>query len=135
MAPARNTITAALTTLALLVTPTAALGQSAGDEQYADPLKDAPSGQTESGGNGSQGKRRSGTNPGAGNSGSSSPESGTGTATTPVPQVPPTATSSRGTAAELPRTGSDTAPVALAGGLLLVAGTLLRRGPARRRSL
>jgi hypothetical protein len=119
----------------LLGAPPAALAQSAGDEQYQDPL---PGGS--SGGSGSSGGN-SGTNApsSGGSSGSTAPStgtSGTGTAPAPTTAAPTTSTgATEGTAAapgELPRTGGDPLIIAMFGGSLLLLGGGMRLAVPRR---
>jgi LPXTG-motif cell wall-anchored protein len=120
----RATAAAALTVLALAPLP-AALAQSAGDEQYADPL--AGGGQPEQQQPRSQPDGASG-----GDSGASAPSS-----PAPAPPAPDaTATDTAGelsapTAATLPRTGAD-AGLQLAAGLALAAVGALSLARLRR---
>ena len=111
--------------------PTAALAQSAGDQQYADPLAgqdgaDAPSagGAGQLGLDGQGGRRRGGNDPGT-----TAPQA---TAAQPTAS---TAQSASGQADALPRTGLDVAPLIALGAALLTAGLLLHLvvGPPRRR--
>jgi LPXTG-motif cell wall-anchored protein len=111
--PARRRITALAATLAVAGAPGIALAQNgAGDEQYSDPFQTTPA-----------------------------PKATTKPKPTPVQPVPhqqvqsqqepepqPTATATQtGGGGELPRTGLDLAPLALAGVALVAAGLLLRR--------
>ena len=113
--PARRRIAALAATLALAATPGIALAQNgAGDEQYSDPFQTT-----------------------------AAPKATTKPKPTPVQPVPhqqvqsqqqpepqPTATvtaTKTGGGGELPRTGLDLAPLALAGIALVAAGLLLRR--------
>ncbi|MEN3283684.1 MAG: hypothetical protein V7607_4824 [Solirubrobacteraceae bacterium] len=111
--PARRRIAALAATLAVAAAPGGALAQNgAGDEQYSDPFQTAPA-----------------------------PKATTKPKPTPVQPVPhqqvqsqqqpdpqPTATATQtGGGGELPRTGLDLAPLALAGLALVAAGLLLRR--------
>jgi LPXTG-motif cell wall-anchored protein len=111
--PARRRITALAATLAVAAAPGIALAQNgAGDEQYSDPFQTTPA-----------------------------PKATTKPKPTPVQPVPhqqvqsqqepepqPTATATQvGGGGELPRTGLDLAPLALAGIALVAAGLLLRR--------
>jgi len=125
----RATTFAGLVLMALALIPTTALAQSAGDEQYADPLAQrpdsspAPSSPAPS--SGAQDDSGSGTAP-------ASPQ-----APTPVAEQSADATAAQQApgAKPLPRTGVDVAPIALAGAGLLTGGLLLLAlaGPARNR--
>lgn len=114
-----------------VLAPTAAVAQSAGDEQYADPLAGQDQGSNNSG-SGSQG--------GSGADGQGSDgEDSTGTpvqAQDDAPQA--TANSAQaagGQSKDLPRTGLDVAPLIAIGAALLTTGLVLHLalGPARRR--
>jgi LPXTG-motif cell wall-anchored protein len=125
----RKLFTALLASAALLASPSAALAQSAGDQQYADPLADTPSkGDSGSGNSGSQGN--------SGNSGSGT-QGTTGSGTTATPsQAAPGTPAQPGAAAQgqaLPRTGSDGALLLAAGAILLGSGMLIRVGVTARR--
>jgi LPXTG-motif cell wall-anchored protein len=109
--PARRRIAALAATLAVAAAPGVALAQNgAGDEQYEDPFQTTPA-----------------------------PKATTKPKPTPVQPVPhqqvqtqqqpqPTATATQtGGSGELPRTGLDLAPLALAGIALVAAGLVLRR--------
>jgi hypothetical protein len=114
-----RTLAAAGACLALAGTPAAALAQSAGDEQYADPLagqqqpKPKPPASSDDGGG----------NAGGGNSGTSTPAA--------TPQSTPTAAQTATTtptaapAGQLPHTGMDVGPLVAAGVPLLAAGLAL----------
>jgi LPXTG-motif cell wall-anchored protein len=111
--PARRRIAALAAILAVAAAPGVALAQNgAGDEQYSDPFQTTPA-----------------------------PKATTKPKPTPAQPVPhqqvqsqqqpdpqPTATATQtGGGGELPRTGLDLAPLALAGLALVAAGLLLRR--------
>jgi LPXTG-motif cell wall-anchored protein len=109
--PARRRIAALAAILAIAAAPGVALAQNgAGDEQYEDPFQTTPA-----------------------------PKATTKPKPTPVQPVPhqqvqtqqqpqPTATTTQtGGGGELPRTGLDLAPLALAGIALVAAGLVLRR--------
>ena len=127
----KKTFTALLATTVLLTAPSAALAQSAGDQQYADPLADTPS-QNDSGGGGNSGSQ--------GNSGSGSGSqgsTGSGTSGTTQGQAAPADPAAEATTAQnsaLPRTGSDSALLLAAGAVLLGSGMLLRLGVTARRA-
>ena len=111
-----------------LAAPAPALAQSAGDDQYVDPLGGAapPSG-------------GSGSGSGSGSGGGGTAGAGAGTAGTTAGQnADGSAPSSAGSAAaardELPRTGFPAGLAAGAGLLMLSAGTGLRLGLRRRAS-
>jgi LPXTG-motif cell wall-anchored protein len=111
---------------AALALPAGAWAQSAGDDQYQDPF--APgSGQTDEGGNGTDGSSDS-----AGSDAPSAqpaPEPSAPEPSAPEPSAPeaPTPVAPAANAQELPRTGADERLVALAGTVLLVSGLALRR--------
>jgi LPXTG-motif cell wall-anchored protein len=119
---------APIAALTLALTPTTALAQSAGDEQYEDPFSDEQS--QSSSGSGSSGSGGSGT---AGASASGSAAQATPSTAAP-PAAAPAAAASAGTAAaeggELPRTGLDAGLVAAIGAGLLGMGLVLRRRTA-----
>jgi LPXTG-motif cell wall-anchored protein len=110
-----------------LASPAAALGQSAGDEQYEDPFAPEP-GQSDDGGSAGD---DSGQEPAAGGTAEPAPE--------PAPAAAePAATTAQAPdgGGELPRTGADTGWLALSGMVLLGGGIALRvrlSEPARRR--
>ena len=91
-----------------LAAPAAALAQSAGDEQYADPF-----GKVE--------KKKS-----SSNQGSSGTQSQTGQSTQSQPQAQAAQTQST-SSSELPRTGAPAGLLAATGAALLGSGGLLRR--------
>ena len=112
--------------LAALAFPAASLAQSAGDDQYQDPLAGQPSG----GNSGNSGS--------TGNSGSSGSSGSTGTGTAPAPTTPSTTSGgSEGTApqagaaaspsGELPRTGFDVVLTIEIGLALLLTGIVTQR--------
>jgi LPXTG-motif cell wall-anchored protein len=93
-----------------LAAPAAALAQSAGDEQYADPF-----GKVE--------KKKS-----SSNQGSSGTQSQTGQPTQSQPQAQAAQTQTQSTSSsELPRTGGPAGLLAATGAALLGSGGLLRR--------
>ena len=105
-----------------LALPGAALAQSAGDDQYADPFDE------------SQGQQQEDANPpseqGGGQPGDATAEAPAETQV--VPEAPPTDSSTTGAPAvegseTLPVTGLPAVVLALAGALLFAAGTTLRR--------
>jgi LPXTG-motif cell wall-anchored protein len=117
---------APIAALILALTPTAALAQSAGDDQYSDPFGDEQS--QSSGGSGGSGSSGSA---GAG----SAPSASSGSAAQAAPSTAaPAATAASGTAAaeggQLPRTGLDAGLVAAIGAGLLGIGFVLRRRTA-----
>jgi hypothetical protein len=118
MAPRRSL--AALLVVVGLAVPSAALAQSAGDNQYQDPFGGDSGGQQGSSG---------------GDQGSSSGGSGTTTTAqaaptvTPVPTAPaiaPPTQNAAPAAQQLPRTGGDPITPAVAGFWLLLGGVALR---------
>ena len=129
--PARRALT--LFTLALaLAAPAAAMAQSAGDEQYVDPL----GGQTTQGSGGSSGSSQGssgstsqGSSPSTSqSSGSSSPAPATAT-----PAPAPAAGGSSAAPTTLAHTGADLRLLAGLGLLLLAGGLALRRAAYGRR--
>jgi LPXTG-motif cell wall-anchored protein len=100
--------------------PVAHAAQGAGDDQYSDPFTGSD------GGGSNQGSSGSGS---SGSSGSSSGSSGSGSPAAPVVAAAPSApaTNASGAADQLPRTGLDAGPLALAGVALLLGGAALRR--------
>jgi LPXTG-motif cell wall-anchored protein len=125
-----RSLVAPLAALILTLSPAAALAQSAGDQQYADPFGNNE--QNESGGGSSGGGGGSGGSSGGGQSQSAPSTSGvagaqaqgtTGTATSSSS----TATTAQSQSGQLPRTGLDAGLVAALGAVLLLAGLALRR--------
>lgn len=101
----RGAVAVGFACVAMAVAPALAIGQSAGDDQYVDPLSGATGGGSGSGSNGSEST--------AGSAGSGS-SSGSGSGATGLP-------------GELARTGVEL-PLAAGAGVLLLAGGLgLRR--------
>jgi LPXTG-motif cell wall-anchored protein len=119
----RTFVTALATlTLATLAFAPAALAQSAGDDQYSDPLA-------------GDGQQQEPASPGGGGD---QPSDAPAPAPAPAaPSGPDTPTSSGGpadttlaapqTGESLPRTGAEPVPIVAAGAVLLLAGALLRR--------
>jgi LPXTG-motif cell wall-anchored protein len=96
--------------------PVAAVAQSAGEDQYTDPLSpDAGGGSDSGGGSGGGGGSAGGESSGGG--------SGGGNAPAPAPQAAPAQASSD----QLPRTGFPVVLPLVAGGALLAGGAVLRR--------
>lgn len=106
--PMRRRLLAALAAVTLLAAPAAALGQSAGDEQYADPFGDVNEPTQEEGA--SNGSPEPAADPTA-------PATGPATAAGADP----------GTGNSLPNTGFPAALSALLGALLLGTGVSMRR--------
>jgi hypothetical protein len=107
----RRRLIAALLAAALLAAPAAALAQSAGDEQYADPFGEVKEPSQENGGS-----------------------TGSGTPGTDTPVAAPAAgaqdgagSDSRSGSATLPHTGFPAALTAILGTLLLTIGASARR--------
>jgi LPXTG-motif cell wall-anchored protein len=120
---------APIAALILALTPTAALAQSSGDDQYSDPFGDEQS--QSSGGSGGSGGSGSSGSAGSG----SAPSASSGSAAQAAPSTAaPAATAASGTAAaeggQLPRTGLDAGLVAAIGAGLLGIGFVLRRRTA-----
>lgn len=124
----RSTATAVLLAIALLAFPAASIAQSAGDNQYSDPL------QGDNGANSSNGNATSTGGGGGSNSGSS----GGGGGSTPVTSPTPTAQAPTSTAStaqegsptppgELPRTGFDVILTIELGLAMLLSGVVVQR--------
>jgi hypothetical protein len=113
---------AALAVAVLLVTPSAALAQSAGDNQYQDPFAGSGGGGSGGGGGKSrQANQGSGSSSGGQSSGGGSAQAAQSAGTTQ------SATSQQATPGkQLPRTGGEPGLVALLGAGLIVAGAGLR---------
>jgi len=134
-----RTLTALLAAASLGATaaPVAVHAQSAGDQQYEDPLSGSDGGGGGGGGNdngsgsGESGSGQSGSGSGQSGSTGTAPDSGAaaGTQTT----TPPATSADTGSASQLPRTGFPVAPAALAGAMLLAAGAALRRSATNTR--
>lgn len=101
--------------------------QSAGDDQYSDPFGSSGQG---------SGSSKPKPKPSTSQTQAQAPATGTGSGSAPAATAPATATAAADPAAasQLPRTGTDARPVALAGLVLLLLGLALRRrtAPARR---
>jgi LPXTG-motif cell wall-anchored protein len=107
----RRRLTAALLAAALLAAPAAALAQSAGDEQYADPFGEVKDPSQENGGSTGSGTPGTDTTvaaPAAGAENGAASDSGSGSAT-------------------LPHTGFPAALTAMLGALLLTIGAFVWR--------
>jgi len=104
--PVRSLIVAWLLALAL---PAAALAQGAGDEQYQDPFGEEPAQQEPA--------------PTATPAPAAPSQAAPAPTATPAPAAPAPA----GSGDQLPYTGADAGPLALAGALLVGAGVALRR--------
>ena len=115
----RHTAVLLAALIALAALPVAAVAQSAGQEQYTDPL---------GGGGGSAGGGSSGggSSSGNGSSGSGSGGGGGGSVQPAQSQAPP-AQPAQANPNELPRTGIPVALLAVSGGVLLASGAALRR--------
>jgi LPXTG-motif cell wall-anchored protein len=111
----KRTSIASVAVACALALPASAVAQSAGDNQYQDPLATPNSSQPKS-----STPRSTSPAPSQG----SSAGSGSGTAGTSTAPATPSATA---TTSGLPRTGADPAPLALIGLALLGGGLGLRR--------
>ncbi len=122
----RRTFVTALATLALAALALAPAGaaQSAGDDQYSDPLAGDRQQEPSSRGGGEPSDAPAPAPAPAAPTGPDTPTSdgGTADATAAAPQ----------TGESLPRTGAEPVPIAAAGTALLLAGALLRRLVLRR---
>jgi hypothetical protein len=116
--PITRRLAAPLAVLILTVFPAAALAQSAGDQQYADPFGNNEQNQSGGGSSGGGG--------GSGDGGSSSASGGGQSQAAPTSSTTGTATQSGG--GQLPRIGI----VAALGAVLLLAGLALRASRRRR---
>jgi hypothetical protein len=107
----------------MLALPASSLAQSAGDDQYQDPLAGQPSGGGHSGGGGSSGS--TGSTGSTGSSGSApvtpAPSAGTSAATTPQ------ATAAQSSSGQLPRTGFDVILTIELGLAMLLTGVVAQR--------
>jgi LPXTG-motif cell wall-anchored protein len=101
-------LVALVATVLALAAPAAALAQSAGDEQYADPFGKVEKKESSSG------------------QGSSGTQSQTGQSAQSQPQAPAVQTQTT-SSSELPRTGAPAGLFAAMGAALLGSGALLRR--------
>ena len=124
-------LAAPLAALILTLSPAAALAQSAGDQQYADPFgnnEQNQSGGGSSGGGGGGGSSGGGQSQGAPSSGvaGAQAQGTTGTATSSST----TGTTAQSPSGQLPSTGLDAGLVAALGAVLLLAGLALRRRTA-----
>jgi hypothetical protein len=119
----------ALALIALLVAvalPAAAIAQSAGEDQYTDPLQGGGSGSTGGGGSGGGGSS-GGSGGGGGGNAPAQPASTQSDDPTPAQAAPAQADDSDG--GGLPRTGFPVA-VLVGAGLILLSGGLALRRPA-----
>ena len=132
--------------LALVAMPSSALAQSAGDDQYSNPVPqtEAPSSNGSGGGSGSSGSGSSGSGSGSGAGAGAQAGAGTTAGTSSSGQTSPqssTSDSSGSTSSEsgsndsgetLPRTGLPIGVLAALGLLLTVSGRRLRRASEER---
>jgi hypothetical protein len=125
----RSTATAVLLAIALLAFPAVSFAQSAGDNQYSDPLQ---------GGNGGNSSNGNATSTGGGGGGGSTPSGSSGgggnapvTAPNTLAQAPTTtSTAQEGSPTpkgELPRTGFDVILTIELGLAMLLCGVVLQR--------
>jgi hypothetical protein len=123
----RRAIAALTLLLALLGAPAAALGQSAGDEQYVDPFQGEGGGQPEQPAPESQPAPAPEPQPAPEQptAPAAPAESGNGVTETAPPAAVPAQTDSA--APTLPRTGAPILVLAAAGYALLLAGIAIRR--------
>lgn len=103
-----------------LALPTAALAQSAGDDQYVDPLAGTPPPSQPQ----SQPSTGGGSGQGSAGTQAARPGAGAGTAAATGSEQGTSTTRSRG--GQLPRTGLPALLIALTGGCLLLVGSVLR---------
>jgi hypothetical protein len=120
MSRGRIILTLLVALLVMVAVPTVAVAQSAGEDQYTDPLGGGNSGH--SGGGGNSG---SGGNSGASNNAPAQPAQSTQTQAAPAQTAAPKATAAQSSG--LPRTGFPVVLLVLAGGTLLAGGLALRR--------
>ena len=119
----RRALPSALATLALLTAPAAALAQSAGDDQYSDPLGSNPSADRGNSGSGSkQPSHSQSPAPSAAPSSSATTGSGTSAGGSNGSGSHATASGRR----ELPRTGGEPGLIAALGAGLLLTGAGVR---------
>lgn len=118
----RSRYFALLAVVAALVFPAASLAQSAGDDQYQDPLAGQPGGGNSAGSGGSSGSSGSGSAPATPSTPAASPAaSGGGEGTTPQ------ATAAAKPGGELPRTGFDVVLTIELGLAMLLTGIVAQR--------
>lgn len=114
---ARRT-TATMVSALLFAVPAPALAQSAGDDQYADPIEQAPPPSDTSSGSGGGG--------GGGDTGAGSGVAPSTPAQPSAPAAPESASAVPSAGGELPRTGADLALLCLVGAAFLLGGAGLR---------
>ena len=112
-------LTAAVVSALLFAVPAPALAQSAGDDQYADPIEEPAPPSNDAGG---------------GDTGSGSGTAPSAPAQPSAPTDPGTTTAAPAAAGELPRTGGDAALLGLVGAALLLAGAGVRLASDPRQS-
>lgn len=108
----------------VLASPATALAQSAGDQQYSDPLANHNSGQTQKKSSGSDNTGTQGNTNKGGNQ-----VADAGTTATPSPD--PVATTAQSGAKQLPRTGLEVVMFVATGFVLLLTGLVMHRLVAR----
>ena len=124
-----NRILALCAALALVAAPSSALAQSAGDEQYTDPVPSSPQASRGSGSSGGGGAGSSGSDGSAGSTQSQQDvvDESAGTDDDSASSGAGGSGSDDGSSGgSLPRTGLPLAPLALAGFLLALGGRRLR---------
>lgn len=109
----RSRTFALLLAIAILALPASSLAQSAGDDQYQDPLAGQPSGGGDSGKGSSTGSAPSVPTPSA--------------ATDPATSTTPQATAAQSATGQLPRTGFDVVVTIELGLALLLSGIVAQR--------
>src|SRR4051794_33592506 len=116
----RTVIALLVALMAVVAVPSAAIAQSAGQDQYSDPLQNDGSGNSNS---------NSGSNGNSGSSGNSqaTPAQNTPQSSTPAATSPSTQTSAAQSNKTLPHTGFPVAFSILSGAALLASGIALRR--------
>lgn len=128
MRPNRKLL-AVLASAVVLASPSAALAQSAGDEQYADPLAGDDSGQPAKDNSGGQDNTTGqGDTPDRGND----QPADSGTSGTAAPGADSTAApQARAGAEQLPRTGLEVVMFVVTGAVFVLTGTVMQRIASR----
>lgn len=117
-------LTAAALCALAFAAPSAAFAQSAGDQQYQDPLGSGSNGGSQGGGSGGGSPSGGGSGSGGGTSGAqSTPSAPSGGSTSPASAAAsPTASGSASPAGEIPRTGGEPIIIAAFGAAFVLVG-------------
>jgi hypothetical protein len=123
----RSRTFALLLALALLVLPATSYAQSAGDDQYQDPLAGHGGGSGHSGGRGSSGSSGSTGTSGGSNTAPATQSPSTANTSTPTTGNSPQATAAQASGRQLPRTGFDVIVTIELGLAMLLTGLVAQR--------